>query len=211
MITNGNVYHPPQVLKMRVDRDLNAESIEANAVDTGVILHKDSMFSQKWENFKNNNPYVNRILELKTKLNESENPLIRASMLIKDKASEIVGGVFQQSELSEVLTEICKIDPNFNTNEFLSECEHFIIPNILEAMVRPDLKILHDWCYERTYSVIANQIQQMKALGHQMESKVIDVALVDIVMGKMMDEGPVLVISFQSQQITCVRNSQGEV
>lgn len=30
-------------------------------------------------------------------------------------------------------------------------------------------------------------------------------------MGKMMEQGPVLIISFQCQQIMCVRNSKNEV
>lgn len=38
-----------------------------------------------------------------------------------------------------------------------------------------------------------------------------DIDNVDLVMGKVMDQGPVLVISFQSQQIMCVRNSKHEV
>lgn len=41
--------------------------------------------------------------------------------------------------------------------------------------------------------------------------QVLDVDNVDLVMGKVMDEGPVLAVSFQSQQIMCLRNSKGEV
>lgn len=83
----GRVYRSPAVLKMRVDRDIESENkiIEANTVDTGITLHKDSRFSQSWQDFKNNNPYVNRVLEWKTKLDESDNPIVRASVLVKDK------------------------------------------------------------------------------------------------------------------------------
>lgn len=40
---------------------------------------------------------------------------------------------------------------------------------------------------------------------------VTDIDNVDLVMGKVMDQGPVLVISFQSQQIMCVRDSTNKV
>ncbi|MPC25891.1 Mitochondrial import inner membrane translocase subunit TIM44 [Portunus trituberculatus] len=40
---------------------------------------------------------------------------------------------------------------------------------------------------------------------------VLDVDNVDLVMGKVMEEGPVLAVSFQSQQIMCLRNKKGEV
>jgi import inner membrane translocase subunit TIM44 len=82
------------------------------------------------------------------KYDESDNPVVRASRLITDKVSELFGGLFSKTELSEVLTEICKIDSNFDKNQFLKDCEQDIIPNILEAMIRGDLEILKDWCYE---------------------------------------------------------------
>lgn len=43
------------------------------------------------------------------------------------------GGMFTKTEMSEVLTEICKIDPNFNKEAFIRLCEKEIIPNILEV------------------------------------------------------------------------------
>ena len=38
-----------------------------------------------------------------------------------------------------------------------------------------------------------------------------DIDNVDLVMGKVMDQGPVLIISFQSQQIMCVRDAKNNV
>lgn len=55
--------------------------------------------------------------------------------------SELFGGVFQRTELSEALTEICKMDPTFDKERFLLECEYDMIPNVLEAMIRPDLEV----------------------------------------------------------------------
>lgn len=60
-------------------------SSQANTEARGITLHKDSQFAQSWQNFKDNNPYVNKVLDWKTKLDESDNPLVRASMLMKDK------------------------------------------------------------------------------------------------------------------------------
>nr|XP_027212743.1 mitochondrial import inner membrane translocase subunit TIM44-like [Penaeus vannamei] len=209
----ARVYRAPRELRKRVERDPEAEQriIQANTEASGMVLHKDSQFAQSWQNFKDNNPYVNRVLVWKTKLDESDNPVVRASMLVKDKVSELFGGVFQRTELSEALTEICKMDPTFDKERFLLECEYDMIPNVLEAMIRPDLEILKDWCYERAFSVLATPVKQAYQLGFKFDSKVLDVDNVDLVMGKVMDEGPVLAISFQSQQIMCLRNQKGEV
>jgi import inner membrane translocase subunit TIM44 len=88
-------------------------------------------FYQSWQHFKDNNPYVNKVLDWKIKYDESDNPVIRASRALTDKMSDIVGGLFQKTELSETLTEICKLDPGFDKIKFLQDCERDIIPNIL--------------------------------------------------------------------------------
>ena len=41
--------------------------------------------------------------------------------------------MFTKTEMSEVLTEICKCDPNFDKENFIRMCEREIIPNILEV------------------------------------------------------------------------------
>ena len=45
----------------------------------------------------------------------------------------LVGGVFTKTEMSEVLTEIVKMDPHFDKERFIKECQYEIIPNVLEA------------------------------------------------------------------------------
>ncbi|XP_064104444.1 mitochondrial import inner membrane translocase subunit TIM44-like isoform X2 [Macrobrachium nipponense] len=172
--SGARVYKAPKVLRKRVERDPEAEQriIQANTEAKGMVLHRDSQFAQSWQNFKDNNPYVNKVLVWKTRLDESDNPVVRASLLFKDKMTELFGGVFQRTELSEALTEICKMDPTFDKERFLLECEYDMIPNVLEAMIRPDLEVLQDWCYERAYSVLATPVKQAFNLGFNFDSKV---------------------------------------
>jgi len=207
------VYKPPEKLRKRVERigKDDDQIVTPNEEATGVELHKDSRWYQNWQNFKDNNPYVNKVFHWKMKYDESDNPVVRVSRAVTDKVTDILGGMFQKTELSDVLTEICKMDPHFNKEAFLKECEFEIIPNILEALVRGDLVILKDWCHEAPYNVLATPIKQAKTMGLKIESKVLDVGSVDLSLGKMMEQGPVLIISFQAQQIMVVRNLQGEV
>lgn len=210
----GRVYKPLVRLRKRVEElDTNNQSktFEANTEDTGIELHKDSKFYQSWENFKNNNAYVNKVLDWKMQYEESENPVIRASRLLTDKVSDIMGNLFSKTELSDTLTEICKIDPSFDAKQFVRDCENDIIPNVLEAMVRGDLDVLKSWCFESTYNIIATPITQAKQAGFYLDSKILDIENVDLIMGKVMDQGPVLIITFQTQQIMCVRNAKHEV
>lgn len=209
----ARVYQAPIKLRKRVEIASmdDSRTFEANTEAMGMELHKDSKFYQSWENFKNNNQYVNKVLSWKIQYDESENPAIRASRLLTEKITDIFGGLFSKTELSETLTEICKIDPSFDQKQFLKDCENDIIPNILEAMIRGDLDILKDWCFESTYNIIATPIAAAKKLGYYLDSKVLDIESVDLAMGKVMDQGPVLIITFQSQQIMCVRDANRNV
>lgn len=210
---SARVYRAPERLRKRIEVSMAEANrvFEANTEAVGVELHKDSKFYQSWENFKNNNAYVNKVLSWKMQYDESENPMIRASRLLTDKVSDVMGNLFSKTELSETLTEICKIDPNFDQKQFLRDCENDIIPNILEAMVRGDLEILKDWCFESTYNIIATPIAQAQKAGFFLDSKILDIENVDLAMGKVMEQGPVLIITFQTQQIMCVRDSKGTV
>ncbi|XP_040173504.1 mitochondrial import inner membrane translocase subunit TIM44 [Anopheles arabiensis] len=210
----ARVYRSPEKLRKRVEVSLASDpsrAVEPNAEATGVELHKDSKFYQSWEDFKNNNQYVNKVLTWKMKYDESENPMIRASRLLTDKVSDIMGNLFSKTELSETLTEICKIDPSFDQKQFLRDCENDIIPNVLEAIVRGELEVLRDWCFESTYNIIATPIAQAQKAGCRLDSKILDIENVDLAMGKVMEQGPVLIVTFQTQQIMCVRDGKGAV
>ncbi|XP_067011956.1 mitochondrial import inner membrane translocase subunit TIM44 isoform X2 [Anabrus simplex] len=209
----ARVYRSPARLRKRVDtpEEVDSKVVQPNTEAMGVELHKDSRFYQSWQNFKENNPYVNKVLDWKIRYEESDNPVIRASRVLTDKVSDIMGGLFQKTELSETMTELCKLDPSFDKVRFLRDCETDIIPNILEAMVRGDLDILRDWCHDAPYNILSTPIKQAKAMGLRFDSKILDVDNVDLAMGKVMDQGPVLIISFTSQQILCVRDKNNNV
>ena len=58
----------------------------------------------------------------------------------------------QQSDMSQTLAEIHKIDPSFDKEVFISECKNDIIPTILEAFLQGKVDILKDWCHEAVSS-----------------------------------------------------------
>ncbi|KAK5870284.1 hypothetical protein PBY51_024936 [Eleginops maclovinus] len=209
-------YRPPARLRKRSEfsskgAEEEGKVFEANEDAMGVVLHKDSKWYQQWKDFKDNNTVFNRFFEMKMKYDESENALIRASRAVTEKMTDVLGGLFSKTEMSEVLTEILKADPSFDKDTFLKQCERDIIPNILEAMIQGELEVLKDWCYEATYSQLAHPIQQAKAMGLHFHSQILDIDNIDLAMGKMMDQGPVLIITFQAQLVMVIRNSKGEV
>lgn len=73
------------------------------------------------------------------------------------------------------------------------------------------MEILKDWCHEGPYNVISAPLEQARKQGLVLDSKILDIDKTDLVMGKVMEQGPVLIISFQAQQILCVRDRKGNV
>lgn len=206
------LYRTPEKLQKRIEHaGGTAVEIKADETTTGVQLHKDSRWYQTWENFKESNQYVGKIFEFKSKYDESDNPIVRASRLLTEKVTGLFGGAFARTELSETLMEIMKMDPSFNKDQFLYDCRHSIIPNILEAIIQGNLEILRDWCYDGPYNILSQPAKTAANLGYKFDSKLLDIDNLDLMAGKTSDQGPMLIISFQTQQVSCVRNSKGDV
>lgn len=157
-------------------------------------------------------PYQLLFLELldwKIRYDESENLAVRMMRGVTERVSSVFSG---SNEVSDVLTEIAKIDPTFDKTEWLKFCEKEIIPNILEAFIRGDVKVLEDWCHERAFIMLSTVVKEyQKSLFSTADSRIIDISKVEMVSGKMMDQGPVLVITFQVFMINVVKNAEGKV
>ncbi|XP_053405521.1 mitochondrial import inner membrane translocase subunit TIM44-like [Mercenaria mercenaria] len=214
-LSKAKHYKPPEKLRMRSDRldpsERDSRIFEPDNETVGVVLHKDSKWHESWQNFKDNNEFVNKVFDLKMKYDESDNIVVRGTRFFTDKISSLFGGMFSKTEMSEVLTEVCKMDPDFEPEKFVRWCQYDVIPNLLEAMAHGEEEVLKDWCYEAPFNVLMHPIKTAKSNGLRIDNKILDVSNVDIAAGKMMEQGPVLVISFNAQQTMVVRNAKGEV
>ncbi|EUB62109.1 Mitochondrial import inner membrane translocase subunit TIM44 [Echinococcus granulosus] len=185
--------------------------VDADTKSSGVVLHKDSKWVAAWENFKDTNQYVQKFFDLKARYEESDHFLARSLRFVTDKITELVGSRGSENDLQKALEEITKIDPNFTTEKFIRYCRVEVIPNVLESIIHGHLDVLKDWCYEASFNVLSAPIKQTRELGFHMDSRILDVHNIDVCMGKMMEQGPVLIITFQAQQIQCIRDTQGAV
>ncbi|XP_047140154.1 mitochondrial import inner membrane translocase subunit TIM44 [Hydra vulgaris] len=204
-------YQRPEHLKRRTQLNKAEKKIEANTDEQEVVLHKDSKWQEQWKNFRDNNPVVTGLFSLKTKYDESDNVIIRATRVVTNKLSDVFSDVFSQSEQAATIAEITKIDPSFNKDKFIKECEFEIIPTVLEAYLRGDIECLQDWCHEGVFSILSTQIKNNSAQGLVNESRILDIRDVDLVMAKIMEQGPVLILTFQAQQVSIMKDSKGKI
>jgi len=207
-------YQRPEKLRRRTHgQKVGAveKEYEANEDAQDVVLHKDSKWQQQWKDFRDNNPVVTGLFSLKTKYDESDNIAIRATRVVTDKLSDIFSDVFSQSEQAQAIAEITKIDPHFNKDNFVKECEFEIIPTVLEAYLRGDIECLHDWCHEGAYNVLSTQIKHNQSIGLVNASRILDIRDVELHLAKIMEQGPVLIFTFQAQQVMIVKDTKGKI
>ncbi len=117
---------------------------------------------------------------MKSKYDESDNLLIRASRSVTEKVSSIFGGMFKSTEMSEVLTEIVKMDPSFDTNQFIKFVQDDVIPNVLESISRHELDVLKDWCTETAFNILSMPIVQTQNLKLKFKNEIFEIGNVDV-------------------------------
>lgn len=214
LYNRGRVYVRPAVLQKRSDRLLatsEAKTFEANEDATEMVMHKDSKFAQSWAQFKENNQYVNKMFEYKMKYDESDHMAVRMSRAVTERVQTVFGSLFSKTEMSEVLTEICKMDPSFDPIAFIKQCREDIIPNILESVIRGDLEVMEDWCHEACFNQLAVPIKTAQQHKLKFDNRILDITEPELVAAKLMEQGPVLVISFFSQQMMVLRDMKNNI
>jgi len=215
LYVRGRVYQPPKTLQKRSDRLMHSmaqeKTFDANENATEMVMHKDSKFAQSWAQFKENNQYVNKMFEYKMKYDESDHLAVRMSRAVTEKVTSLFGPLFSKTEMSEVMTEICKMDAGFDPIAFTKQCREDIIPNILEAIIQGNLEVLEDWCHEAAFNQLAVPIKTAQQQLLKFDARVLDITDVEMVAGKLMEQGPVLIITFSAQQILVLRDKKGDI
>ncbi|GME91962.1 unnamed protein product [[Candida] boidinii] len=150
------------------------------------------------------NTKIGKILNvLAEKWNEAENPLL---VLIR-KIANAIGGFFAETESAQVIKSFREIDPSFNSEEFSKQLREYIVPEVLDAFIQGDEKILKMWLSEAPFNIIAAQQKQLREQGLFSDGRILDVRGVDIVKFKMLEPSniPVLVIGARVQEINLYR------
>eukprot|EP00053_Salpingoeca_punica_P007822 m.71115 g.71115 ORF g.71115 m.71115 type:complete len:397 (-) comp14345_c0_seq1:251-1441(-) len=188
-----------------------AAPIKEDTTTTGLVVHSESKWTQQWNEFKDNNPVANALFGLRMKFDESDNIVVRAARTVTDTVSEKLGGVFEEGDMAQTMQEIYRLDPSFNVEAFTKHLQMKVIPAVLEAFLAGDLNTLKEWCSETCYSMMAAQIEQRKQAGLSLDGQILDLRNVDLLVGKVMEQGPVLMFSFITQQVMVVRDASGAV
>lgn len=213
IIKESSPYKAPEKIMTRSDlaSDFAKPKTYSPDDDTkGVVVTRQSKWKQQWKEWKENNPISNSLYGIKTRYDESDNIVIRASRVVTDKVGDVVGGAMTQSDMAEALAQIHKIDPTFNKEEFVQQCKYEIIPSVLEAFMQGNEPVLKDWCHEAAFGVLSTVMKQRQEPGVKLRCKVLEVKDIDVLMARVLEQGPVLILGFRAQQLTRKTPAKGD-
>ncbi|KAG9306297.1 hypothetical protein G9A89_018180 [Geosiphon pyriformis] len=187
----------PKVRKMNEDPEAGSS----------IVLHKDSAWKESWNNFRDSNRVMQGIFSLKRNYEDSDNVVVAYARAVTDRISEAFGSFFDENETAKAISQIKFINPQFNIENFMREARTYIVPEIMEAYLKGDVETLREWCSEATFNVLTHGLQAQTQQGLVSDCKILDLRNVELVTAKVLDnEVPVLVISFNTQEVVVFRD-----
>ncbi|KAI5959077.1 TIM44 [Candida pseudojiufengensis] len=185
--------------------------VKENEEAGGEIIateHKSSgpTTGEKWENFKQKSSIGKAIVYLKEKWDESENGLISVIRTIIEK----ITGFFSETEQAKVVKQLKYMDPSFKLTDFQKTLTNYIVPEVIDAYIKNESKILKEWFSEAPYNVWEANNKQFIQQGLYSDSRILDIRGVDIVTCKSLQPNdiPVVVVSCRAQEIHLYRKAK---
>lgn len=171
---------------------------------TNVTLHKDAAWKESWREFRDSSKMMQGLSSMKSKYEESENPLISTARSISDR----VAGFFAENETAMVIKKFREMDPTFQLEPFLREMREYILPEVLDAYVKGDSETLKQWLSAAQFSVYDALSRQYTVAGLRSDGRILDIRHVDILSARMLDPGeiPVFIVTCRTQEVHVYRN-----
>lgn len=184
---------------------------EAGTALVATDIQAKESFGKKVEDFGEKTAVGRTLHRLKSTLwDESGNPLI----VLLRKISNKIGGFFAETEAARVLGQFKMMDPTFTNESFTRHLREYVIPEILEAYVKGDEKVLKKWFSEAPFNVYSAQQKAFREQQLFPDGRILDIRGVEIVSAKMLppQDIPVLVVGCRAQEIHLYRKAKtGEV
>lgn len=121
------------------------------------------------------------------------------------------GTMVEETEHGQTIAALRESDPHFEVEHFLKDAREFMIPEVMEAFIEWQPAELKQWCSEGVFNVLEMSREQATQDGHVIEGRLLDLRNVELAMARMMEDIPLLILSFKTQQTEVVRDRVGEI
>ncbi|KAI5664940.1 hypothetical protein M9H77_24263 [Catharanthus roseus] len=189
--------------------------------DVVVLPSKQSKWGKKWNSFMDkmrghtlykrvkgiSEPVVTKGQEIAEEVRErwetSDHPVVH-------KIQDLNETVFGESATALSFKEIRQRDPQFSLPEFVAEVQEVIKP-VLNAYFKGDYKVLSEHCGNEIVERCKAEHNVFASQGIFFDNKILHVSEVEVRETKLMGDTPIIIVAFQTQQVYCVRDRQGNV
>ena len=161
----------------------------------------------KLEGLKKTAPYA-KGAELAEDMRErwetSDSPMVHRIQDFQDN-------LFSETEQGEAYRMIRQRDPMFNINDFIAEVRRDI-PKVLGAYLKGDVEALKQTnISSEMLERLSGQMNLWKHEGQYVDPRILDLSEVELMEVRLMENEPLVVLTFSCQQINCVRDKSGAV
>ena len=161
----------------------------------------------KVEGLKKTAPYA-KTAELAEDLRErwetSDSPMVH-------RIQDFQESMFTETEQGEAYRVIRQRDPLFNMSDFMAEVKRDA-PKVLGAYLRGDVDALRATNISKEMlERLSGQMNLWKQEGQFVDPRILDFSDVELMEVRMMENEPLVVLTFSCQQINCVRDKSGKI
>ncbi|KAK1283287.1 Mitochondrial import inner membrane translocase subunit TIM44-2 [Acorus calamus] len=199
----------------------NTSTERSTRTEMVVVPVKQSPWSKKWETFKQkmqgspvfkrlsglSEPVVSKSQELAEDMRErwetSDHPVVH-------KIQDLNETVFGESDIAMSFKEIRRRDPSFSWSEFLAEVQEMIKPTIT-AYLKCDVESLKKNCYNEVIERCKAEQIAYEAQGTFFDTKILHISDAHVRETRMMGDTPIIIVTFHTQGIYCVRDKHGSI
>jgi len=175
---------------------------------SSIVLYKMPFFKRISYNFKNNSIAAQKYYHFKDYLDDQDGPLMDSFRNIASKLQNM----FEESEMSKTVKRFTSVHPGFSIEKFIKDCQMLYLPEVLDAYLSGDCETLKKWCGEVTYNVLNAGLEAQKAQGLTTKCKLIELRNLELNTAKFLEnDTPVLVLSFNTQEILAFSDKDGKV
>ncbi|KFK40424.1 hypothetical protein AALP_AA3G372000 [Arabis alpina] len=182
---------------------------------------KKSKWQKKWESLKEkmqgypvfkrlsgmSEPVVNKSQEIAEDVIErwetSDHPLVH-------KIQDMNETMFQETGSASTYKEIRSRDPSFSLPDFAAEVQEAIRP-VLNAFSKGDVETLKKYCSNEVIERCMTERAAFQSHGYFFDNKLLHISEVEVQETKMMGNSPIIIVRFQTQQIHCIRDKDGNI
>ncbi|PWN91153.1 Tim44-domain-containing protein [Acaromyces ingoldii] len=170
-----------------------------------LVLRPEPAYKQAWSSFKESNPLMRKLGELREQYEESENPVVERLRSITDT----IGGWFEENETARVVGVFRMQEPSFTLDSYQRELREYVIPEIIDAYHGAARHLLRQWCSEATFNVLMATVDPYIQRGMVAHGRLLDLKHIDIQQARMLENNvPVLVVSFATQELMYFKDAK---